>query len=60
MVDCGPYNFPYHELLIGVIGNVLLFTVGLLASYLLPSGNRSADAAGMQTLWNWVSRRRVT
>ncbi len=58
-VDLGAYNFPYHELLIGVIGNVMLFAVGLFASYLTPANNKSADAEERQTLWNWMATRRA-
>lgn len=48
LVDLGPWNFPYDELLIGVIGNVLLFTVGLAASYVPPISS-GAERTGYET-----------
>ena len=58
LVDLGGWNFPYDELLIGVIGNILLFVVGWIVSYLLPR----PGPAGLpdQTLWNWLVARRAT
>ncbi|HEY3837898.1 MAG TPA: sodium:solute symporter [Bryobacteraceae bacterium] len=53
LVNLGNWNFPYDELLIGVIGNVLLFVVGGLVSYLLPR----ESAAQPRTLWNWRETR---
>ena len=57
LLDLGEWNFPYDELLIGVIGNVLLFTVGLIVSYLVPEEKARAQAPS-QTLWNWLASRR--
>ncbi len=48
LVDLGAWNFPYDELLIGVIGNVLLFSVGLAASYVLPISS-GAERTGYET-----------
>jgi SSS family solute:Na+ symporter len=58
LVDLGAWNFPYDELLIGVIGNVLLFTIGLGASYLLPQAKAVENAPPSQTVWNWLAARR--
>jgi len=57
LLDLGDWNFPYDELLIGVIGNVLLFTVGLIVSYAAPEEKALAEAPS-QTLWNWLASRR--
>ena len=46
MVNLGNWNFPYDELLIGVIGNVLLFTVGWAVSK--AAIRRSKDQAQAQ------------
>jgi len=59
LLDLGAWNFPYDELLIGVIGNILLFTVGWLVSYLIPDTPREANAVREQTLWNWLLARRT-
>ncbi|HYO84270.1 MAG TPA: sodium/solute symporter [Bryobacteraceae bacterium] len=59
LLDLGAWNFPYDELLIGVIGNVLLFAVGLTVSYLLPAEKVAPSAAPSQTIWNWLASRRL-
>ena len=56
MVDLGNANFPLDELMIGVIGNALLFCVGLAASYLIGRPENEA-AAPSQTVWNWLANR---
>ena len=59
LLDLGAWNYPYDELLIGVIGNLLLFTVGWLVSYAIPASAREPLALPEQTLWNWLLARRV-
>ena len=48
------WNYPWHELTIGAVGNSLMFLVGFLASVVLP-----ADRVAGPTLWDWlaISRR---
>jgi len=58
LLDLGAWNFPYDELLIGVIGNVLLFVVGWLVSYAIPVSKAQGSALPSQTLWNWLASRR--
>ena len=60
LLDLGEWNFPYDELLIGVIGNVLLFTVGLIVSYLVPEEKARAERLRKLSGIGWprgVSRR---
>ena len=51
--NLGRFNFPYHSYMIGVIGHVVLFVTGYVASFLLP--NRDG-AARQLTLWAWRRR----
>ncbi|MBC7924862.1 MAG: sodium:solute symporter [Bryobacteraceae bacterium] len=59
LLDLGFWNFPYDELMIGAIGNVVFFVVGWCASYLIPAAKESGTAAPSQTLWNWLADRRL-
>ncbi|MDP9052063.1 MAG: sodium/solute symporter [Acidobacteriota bacterium] len=47
------WNYPWHELTIGAIGNILMFLIGCIASVLLP-----VDRVAGPTLWNWLAARR--
>ncbi len=58
LLDLGGWNFPYDELLIGVIGNLLLFTVGLAVSYVVPP-EKVLTGVPSQTIWNWLASRRL-
>ncbi len=60
LLDLGAWNFPYDELLIGVIGNLLLFSVGWLVSYAIPASAREPRQLPEQTLWHWLLTRRAT
>jgi solute:Na+ symporter, SSS family len=51
--DLGRYNFPFHDYMIGVIGHVVLLTVGAAASLAFP--NRDAASREM-TLRGWLRR----
>jgi hypothetical protein len=44
------WNYPWHELTIGAVGNSLMFLVGCTASVVLP-----ADQASGPTLWDWLA-----
>lgn len=52
IVDLGRWNFPYHDYLIGVIGHIILFAVGVAVSYLLPGTPLSPNL----TLSGWRAR----
>lgn len=59
LVNLAPLNFPYDELTIGAIGNIVLFVVGAAASLLTVrhAVEQAADPdAG--TLWHWLRSRR--
>jgi SSS family solute:Na+ symporter len=54
ILDLGRFNFPLHNYMIGVLGNVILLVVGYLAS--LPFAGE-AESQSM-TLWGWLERRK--
>lgn len=55
MLDLGAWNFPLHNYMIGVIGNIVLLVVGYLASLAL-----SCEITGEEmTLWGWLERKRA-
>lgn len=54
IVDMGAWNFPWHDYMIGVTGHIVLFVVGLAASYALPDREREPAV----TLWTWLRRTR--
>jgi SSS family solute:Na+ symporter len=58
LVNLGAWNFPYDELLIGVIGNVLLFAVGWIVSHVIPEEPLPSGSPYTQTLWKWLEARR--
>jgi solute:Na+ symporter, SSS family len=47
------WNYPWHELTIGAVGNTLMFVVGCIASVVLP-----ADRLAGPTLWDWLAMKR--
>jgi len=52
----GPWGFPLHNYMIGVIGHLVLLAVGYAASFLFPNRRK----AGVElTLWRWLRRTRV-
>lgn len=53
-INLGRYNFPWHSYMIGVIGNILLFVVGLAASFLFRRNNVPQRDL---TLWGWLERK---
>jgi solute:Na+ symporter, SSS family len=56
LIEFGGYSYKLHPYLIGVIANILLFTVGYVASLLL---RNSADMRSL-TVWGWLDRQRKT
>lgn len=56
MVDVGRWNFPLHEYMIGVIGNLVLLGIGYVMSFVFsdaPEKNRS------MTVWGWLDQLRT-
>ena len=47
------WNYPWHELTIGAVGNSLMFIVGCIASFVVP-----ADGVSGPTLWDWLAMKR--
>ena len=47
------WNYPWHELTIGAVGNILMFLAGCLASVILPASRPTGP-----TLWDWLAMRR--
>ena len=54
--DLGRFNFPLHDYMIGVIGHIVLLTVGYTASFPFPNGD---PASKELTLWGWRRRQRI-
>ena len=52
--NLGPFNFPYHNYMIGVFGHLIVFGGGYFVSFLFP--NRNAESRQL-TLWGWLLRR---
>jgi SSS family solute:Na+ symporter len=55
LVDLGGFNYPWDDLTIGAVGNIILFTTGLLAS--LFTNPETTDDRG--TFWHWRANRRA-
>jgi SSS family solute:Na+ symporter len=49
------WNYPWHELTIGAVGNTLMFLVGWLVSLVMP-----AEQTTGPTLWDWIAMNRQT
>ena len=49
VINLAPFNFPYDDLTIGALGNIILFATGWLASLLM----RSSDVETTGTFWHW-------
>lgn len=57
ILDLGRFNFPWHDYMIGAIGNVVVFVVGYLGSLLFARETESSPYSQM-TIWHWLKRRR--
>jgi solute:Na+ symporter, SSS family len=56
LIDAAPFNFPFDELTIGALGNIILFVTGALVSMLSAPASHPAEAeAG--TVWHWLRSR---
>ena len=52
------YNYPWSEYTIGVVGNLLLFGIGLMGMVLFPAPSALSSTT---TLWGWLAdRKRVS
>ncbi len=56
VVNLGRWNFPLDSYMIGVLGHVVLFGGGYLASLIFSDG---ASGPRDLTLWGWLSRRQT-
>jgi SSS family solute:Na+ symporter len=54
VINLAPFNFPYDDLTIGALGNIILFATGWLASLLM----RSSDVEATGTFWHWRKAKR--
>lgn len=55
-VNLGPWNYTWHPYVIGVVGNVLLFAFGYLASVIW-RGNETVSEE--LTMWVWFGRKKM-
>jgi SSS family solute:Na+ symporter len=58
-VDLGPYNFPWHDYMVGAIGHVILLVVGYTGSLLLADSATADERIRNATLWHWLHERRT-
>lgn len=56
MVDLGDYNFTWPTVMIGVIGHLIVFVVGYLASFAFPP---EANQKSEWTFWGWLEKRKT-
>ena len=54
VLNLGRFNFPLHDYMIGVLGNIVLLAVGYCASLFFPGEVR--DEA--MTFWGWLEKKR--
>jgi SSS family solute:Na+ symporter len=57
ILDLGRFNFPWHDYMIGAVGNVVLLVCGILFSFLLPEASPSASHL---TLRGWLAERKTS
>ena len=55
VLDLGGYNFTWPIVMIGVIGHVIVFVVGYLASLFFPP---EANLKSEWTFWGWLEKRK--
>jgi SSS family solute:Na+ symporter len=56
LLDIAPFHYRGDDLTIGAVGNIVLFTVGLITSLLIAPA-KDADRAG--TIWHWRELRQA-
>jgi SSS family solute:Na+ symporter len=60
LVDFGGVNFPFDELTIGALGNIILFAAGAAASIVARRSKASrAGEADVGTFWHWRRMRQL-
>jgi SSS family solute:Na+ symporter len=58
LINAGSFNFPFDELTIGAIGNIVLFVVGAAVSFITARhAVESAADPDAGTLWHWLRTR---
>lgn len=55
-VNLGRWNFAWHEYMIGVTGNLILFISGYVASWFMRTGRTQHREL---TVWTWLGQRRL-
>jgi solute:Na+ symporter, SSS family len=55
LVDLGGFNYPWDDLTIGAVGNIVLFVAGLIAA----AFTKPADIDERGTVWHWHAARRA-
>jgi hypothetical protein len=60
MLDLGPWNYPWDDLMIGAAGHVTLIVVGYAASLLFAGPGDAESEYQRMTLWDWLKRRRAS
>jgi len=55
-LNLGPFNFPWHPIMIGVLAHVVLAAVGYAASFFFSEPALAPDL----TIWGWLRKRRAT
>jgi SSS family solute:Na+ symporter len=58
LVNLGAYNFPWHDYMIGAVGNIILMSVGYTTSLLLPLGEDGDSKLREMTIWHWLKSRK--
>jgi SSS family solute:Na+ symporter len=58
IINLGAYDFPWHDYMIGAIGNVILMGVGYVASLLLPPDADADRRLQEMTIWHWLNSRK--
>jgi SSS family solute:Na+ symporter len=56
MIDLGDYNYIWPTVMIGVIGHVIVFTVGWFASWFFPA---DPNVKQEWTFWGWLEKRKT-
>ncbi len=54
IVNFGSWNFPWHDYMIGAVGNVVLLAAGFLFSVIVPAPELTDQSL---TLWGWLQNR---
>ena len=58
VIDLRPFNFPWHDYMVGVVGHILLFVTGYGASLILPDAESGDERLRQMTFGHWLRARR--